>query len=355
MPAVNTWRPSDRRREPAVLGKPIVDPADWYPQQMQDSAAWAYRMTSKEIDEVLAAVAAVEKRKLELKDVTRDDFPLPTLAAGLRDVRDEIITGRGFALVRGLPVNGRTRFQNALAFWGIGLHVGRPVSQNGKGHLLGHVKDMGHDIADDSSRVYHVGGPIDFHCDRCDILSLLCLHPAKMGGAHRICSSVAVHNEMLRRRPDLVGELTFRFYRSRRGEIPPGETEPWTRQPVFSVKDGYFAARGATGTLMRTQKLPGVPKLTDKQLEAIQLYGKLSEELAIDLDFRQGDISYVFNHVTLHARTDYEDHAEAERKRHLLRLWLDTGAARPLHEDVAREINGVLVPGTVLTTPLEAA
>ena len=351
----NSWAPSDRRRQPAVMLRPLIDPAGWRPEDLKGTDAWVYRMNDREIDEVLAAVARIEARGLALLGVRKDDFVVPTLAAGLAEMRAEVVSGRGFAVVRGLPVAGRTRLQTAIAFWGIGTHIGRAVSQNGKGHMLGHVKDLGGGPMGATDRVYHVGGAIDFHCDRSDILSLCCLHPAKSGGEHRICSSVTLYNEMLKRRPDLVNELTFRFYRSRRGEIPPGETEPWTRQPVFSIQDGYFAARGATGTLMRTQQMPGVPKLTPAQREAIDLYGKLCPDFALDLEFRIGDISYVSNHVTLHARTDYVDWPEPERKRHLLRLWLDTDGARPLHEDVAREIKGVLVPGTVLTAPLDVA
>lgn len=352
--ASNPWSPAPRARAPTELMKPIVDPAGWYPEDLKGTDAWIYRLSAEEIAEVEAAVAGIEARGLELRDVGKDDFPLPTLLLGLAEIRDEIVNGRGFAVIRGLPVDGRSRFQAAAAFWGIAAHVGRAISQNGKGHLLGHVKDMGRRLDDPTTRAYHTDEALAFHCDRCDILSLCCVQPAKAGGEHRICSSVSIYNEMLKRRPDLAETLTFRFYRSRRGEIPPGETEPWVRQPVFSIKDGYFAARGAGGTILRTQKLPGVPRLTETQLEAIRMFEALAQELALDIEFEKGDISFVLNHVTQHARTKVDDWLEPERKRHLLRLWLDTGGARPLEESVAREIKGIVLEGTALQTPLEA-
>ncbi len=351
----NPWKPSARQRAPAKLMEPLCDPAGWHPDDLKGTDAWVYNMSEPEVAEVLDAVSAVEATGTEIKHVTRDNFPLPGLSAALADIREEVMNGRGFAMIRGLPMEGRSRLQTAIAFWGIGSYFARAVSQNGKGHLLGHVKDLGGDMNSTSGRAYHSGGPIGFHADRCDILSLCCLHGAKSGGQHRIVSSVTIYNEMLKTQPDLVKEMTFRFYRSRRGELPPGATNPWVRQPVFSVKDGYFSARGASSTIIRGQKFPGVPKLTPAQWEAFELYDELGTELALDLDFRPGDISFVLNHVTLHCRSDYQDWPEPERKRHLLRLWLNTDGARPLHAEVAREIQGVVVKGTVLETPLEAA
>ncbi len=347
----NPWKPSARIREPAELLKPIRDPAGWYPADFAGTRCWSYELSGREIGQVMDAVVRVERRGLRLMDITREEFPLPTLGAALLDIRGELLDGRGFALIRGLPVEGRTREQTAVAFWGIGAYMGRAISQNRQGHLLGHVTDLGGDYA--KVRGYMTRAHMKFHCDRADFLSLCCLHPARSGGAHRICSSVTLYNEMLRRRPDLVKELTFRFYRARKGELPPGVTEPWVRQPIFSVKDGYFAARGASAAIAKGQKLPGVPPLTAAQQEAIEMYRALADEIAIDIDFQPGDISYVNNHVTLHSRTEFEDWPEPERKRHLLRLWLSTDGARPVHEDIEREIRGVVLPDTELKASLE--
>lgn len=346
----NQWKPSDRYREPATLMEPIVDPAGWYPSELK-TEEWIYRLSDDEIGEILAAVDSVEKAGLALKDITADDFPLPTLGPRLTELRNDVMEGRGFALVRGLPVAGRTRFQNAAAFWGIGAHVGKARSQNKHGHLLGHVKNLGGDYA--KVRGYMTKAAMDFHCDSADILSLCCLSPAKSGGEHRICSSVTLYNEMLKTRPDLVEELTARFYLARKGDIPPGETEPWERLPIFSVTDGYFAGRGISAHMAKAQKIPGVPKYTARQEEAIRMYKETAPKIAIDIDFEQGDISYVCNHSMLHSRTDFEDYEEPERKRHLLRLWLSTGM-RPIHPDIARMLRGVPIEGEEDPTPLDA-
>ncbi len=352
--AENPWTPSEREREPACLMEPVVDSGCWYPADMAGSEDWLYRLSEAEIAEVMDAVTAVEGRGMDIKDITREDFPLPSLSVALADMREELMDGRGFALIRGLPVEGRSAYQNAAAFWGMSTHVGRAFSQNGDGHLLGHVRDSGSSANTPTGRGYRSNEELGFHADGCDITSLFVVQLAKSGGQHRICSSVALYNEMLRRRPELAEALAFRFYRTRRGEIPKGVTGQWFRQPVFSVADGYFAARGASTTIMRAQHVDGVPKLTDVQREAVTFYQALAAELAIDIDFEPGDIEYAQSHVTLHMRTGYEDWPEPERKRHLLRLWMSTDGARPLVPEVAAEIDrGILMEGVVPSAPIE--
>lgn len=347
----NRWTRSTNRREPAELGRKLVDPADWYPDDVAGSETWMYRLSAAEIADIDAAVAGVEARGQDIKDITQEGFPLPTLAHALAEIRAELLDGRGFAMIRGLPVRRMTRPQVAAAFWGIGTYLGTAISQNGKGHLLGHVKDLDADYA--KVRGYMTRAHMAFHCDQCDFLALACLHPAKSGGEHMICSSVALYNEMLRRRPDLAVLLGQQFYRSRSGEIPPGETEPWIRQPVFAFHEGYFAARGVSAAIEKAQALPGVPPLSDAEREALQMFRDLAIELAVEIPFEQGDIFYLFNHVTLHSRTAFEDWPEPERKRHLLRLWLTTHGARPLPPEIATRSQGIYVKGTELSAPLD--
>ncbi|MBT5050426.1 MAG: TauD/TfdA family dioxygenase [Rhodospirillaceae bacterium] len=354
--SANPWQPTSRAHKPAILGQPIEDPSAWVREDLEASQAHIYHLSEGEVSDILDAVVRVESQRLELKDITREAFTLPAFGPVLADLRREIIEGRGFVFLRGLPVDARSLYQTAAAFWGIGAHIGRAVSQNGKGHLLGHVKNMGEVITSATGRGYNSASELGFHADSCDIFGLCCLRTSKSGGQHRMVSSMTVYNEMLKRCPELVEELAFRFYRSRRGELPPGETDPWTRQPVFSITDGFFATRGASSTIKRAQGMPGVPDLTIAQNEAIRAYNTLSGELAMDVDFEPGDISLVQNYVALHARTHYEDWPEPERKRHLLRLWMSFDGARPLHADIIRDHEqGILEAGTVLHAPLEAA
>ena len=347
------WVKGSRHRAPATFMQPLVDPAAWYADDVTGSEQWIYRLGAAEIAEVLAAVKGIVARGLDIAHVRAADFPLPTLGPVLRDIRDELMMGRGMAKISGLPISDLGRAEIATAFWGIGCHIGRQISQNGQGHLLGHVKDLGGDYGHATTRGYLTNAQMAFHNDQCDIIALCCLHPAKSGGDHAIVSSVTLYNEMLKRRPDLMQEFEFPFYRSRSGELPPGETEPWQRQLIFNFVDGYFAARGVGAAIVKAQSIPGVPPLTAAQKEALEMFRTLALELSVQIPFRQGDIFCLNNHVTLHSRGAFEDWPEPERRRHLLRLWLDTDGARPLPPEIARQSAGVIVEGTELTVPLD--
>ncbi len=346
----NTWSRSNRERQPAEMLKPLVDPAEWYPNDFDGSDAWIYRLSQAEIAEIEAAVAGVEQRGLDIKDIRREDFPLPEFSAALAEIRAELLDGRGFAVIRGLPVERMSRAQAAAAFWSVGAYFGEAVSQNAAGHVLGHVKDLGTDYA--KVRGYQTRARMAFHSDQVDILGLCCLHPAKSGGAHRICSSVALHNEMLKRSPELVNELYWKFYRSRSDDVSPGEV-PYMRQGIFNFHDGYFAARGVSANIAKAQKLPGVPRFTAAQIEAMDMFKALAPELSMDIHLQQGDMSFVLNHVILHSRSEFEDWPEPERKRHALRLWLTTHGERPLPPDFAYQRTGIRVEGATLTAPLD--
>lgn len=41
---------------------------------------------------------------------------------------------------RGVPVNRYSRTETIIAYWILGLYWGKAVSQNKKGHLIGHIK-----------------------------------------------------------------------------------------------------------------------------------------------------------------------------------------------------------------------
>jgi hypothetical protein len=183
---------------------------------------------------------------------------------------------------------------------------------------------------------------------------LLCLQTARSGGASRIASSVTVYNRMLERRPDLAKALTQDFYRSRSGETDAGDA-PFFKQPIFSFTDGYFSATGAGAVIDKAQDLPGVPKLTAAQSEAIALYRATVEECALDIDFQPGDIQFLNNFVMLHTRREYADWPDVTRKRHLLRLWLSDPVGRPIPnaQRHGRSGRGVRLAGVPLVAPLD--
>ena len=48
-----------------------------------------------------------------------------------------------------------------------------------------------------------------------------------------------------------------------------------------------------------------------------------------------GDMQFCFNHTILHSRTEFEEWDEPDRRRHLLRLWLNIPNGRKLAPEFA--------------------
>ena len=346
------------------LLSPIHGPSAWYgPEVRKQQHEWLYELTPTDIAEVDAAVQSLITDGTSILDIERENFPLPTLGRRLALIQDSVVNGLGFTLIRGIPVDRYTTEESAIAYFGIGSYFGWAIPQNAKGHVLGHVRDIGLDPNNPEHRLYGTTARHLYHTDSCDIVGLLCLQTAKAGGQSKIASSVTVHNEMLKRAPELVEILAQPFYIDRKGEIPDGKG-PYYQMPIFNPYGGYLTTTYGRDFITAAQRFDDVPRLTDQQIEAMDLADEIadSEEVRLEMDFRPGDIQFIHNHQVLHARTPYEDYPEPERKRHLLRLWLAPPNGRPLapviserfgNIDVGTARGGIRVPGQVLTAPLE--
>ncbi len=355
--------PDGPMTETMALRPPIEGPAAWTGADLaQRPHEWTYVLSAAEVREIEAATAAVAGR--EIADLRRTDFPLPSLGPVLDRLRDEVLNGRGFVLIRGLPVDGRPIAESAAAYWGIGSYFGSARSQNAKGHVLGHVRDLGLRSDDPRVRIYQTTERQNFHTDSCDIVALLCLKAAKAGGLSSLTSSMSVYNAMLARRPDLLRRLFIPFATDRRGEVPEGK-DPWFDIPLFNDYQGHLSAIYAPHYVRSSQRFPEARRLTPADQEALALFDSLAEDttLRLDMELRPGDMQFVHNHTTLHDRTAFEDWPEPERKRHLLRLWLAAPGARPLPPAYAERYGsveigdrgGIICPGTRLHAPLEAS
>jgi hypothetical protein len=299
----------------------VGGPAAWRGPEMARRTDWIVELSSTDVDEIEEASKRCANRSLET--IGRDDFRLPDLGPRIREWARELGEGRGVVLVRGLPVERWGEALSSVAFWGIGHHLGAPGGQNPDEELLGHVRDYGEDSANPFVRKYRTAANIAYHCDLADVVGLLCLRPAKSGGASRIVSSVAVYDELLRRRPDLVHRLYEPFLLDTRDEAREG------RMPYVPVQPCCFA-EGRLRTFYHSDYFRSVerhasaPRFTDAERGLMDLYEQIasSSEFFLDMNFEAGDMQLISNHTVLHARTAYEDWPEPEKRRHLLRLWL---------------------------------
>jgi len=338
----------------------VRDASAWYGVELKERTDWVKRLAEEEVEELERAVRLLESA--ELTGMTAEDVPLPTLGPRLRRLMDEVLNGRGFVVVKALPLERWTRRQAALAFLAIGVHLGNLRMQNAQGHLLGHVRDLGRSSDDPNTRIYQTKERQTHHTDSCDVVALLCLRPAKEGGWSSLVSSTTVFNEMRRRRPDLLKVLMEPIETDRRGEVPEG-SKPYFRIPVFNYHNGVVSAIYQRQYIESARRFPGVPPLTPIQIEALDLLDQLANDPKLNLmmEFQPGDIQLVHNHTILHDRTAFEDFPEPERKRHLLRLWLAPPGARALPEVFAERFGsitpgdrgGVNVPGAKPTIPFD--
>jgi hypothetical protein len=346
------------------LPPPVEGPTVWYGPDMMKRSDWIHALSVADIEQIERAVRPLAQRQADIARITKADFPLPTLAPKLAQICDELLQGRGFTLLRGLPVERWSIREAATAYFGIGSHLGSARSQNAKGHVLGHVRDLGLNAEKDpTARVYQTRERQTYHTDSCDVVGLLCLKTAKSGGASALVSSMTIYNEMRKRRPDLLVELFAPLHTDRRGEVPAGQ-KAWHDIPVYNWHEGRLSALYSRRYIESARRFPEVPALTTRQVEALDLFDALAEEPAITMQmaFRPGDMQWVHNHTMLHDRTAFEDWPEPERKRHLLRLWLAVPGARPLPPVYAERFGkvdigdrgGILVPGATLNAPLEA-
>lgn len=306
-----------------ILREPFVSPAAWLGSEMRHTEEWLHRLTPEEIADLDAAVAHAKATGKALADLTPEDFPISTLGHAIREWNEVLENGRGFLLVRGVPVAGYTEEEASLAYWGIGMYMGTPTPQNSAGDLLGHVRDTGADPDDPTVRLYKTRVNLGFHTDGADLIGLLCLQQGKSGGRSRIVSSVSVYNEILRRRPDLIDLLYDTWHFDGHGQEVEG-MPPYFSLPICYHEGERLRTFYVDWYIRQAQRHTDVPRLTPEQNELLDLITEIAEDPAfnLEMDFEPGDIQLLKNGVTLHARTDYEDWPEPERKRHLLRLWL---------------------------------
>jgi len=336
-------RPQER-----VLREQLDVPAAWKGSELRQRDDWRETLTDADISEIERAMDVAHRTGKPMGELTRADFPLPTLSKKIARWRNEVGFGRGVQVLRGIPVERWPQSDSELFFWCFGQHFGVPGAQNPQADLLGHVRDTGE--SPDEVRHYRTRVNINFHCDAADVVGLLCLRQAKRGGQSRIASSVSVYNELLRRRPDSVDRLYEPFMMDTKGEggvryipVRPCRFDEG-RLRTFYHTDYFRSAVGFDGKLI----------LSSEDRAVLDLYNEIAEspDFYLDMDFEPGDVQLLSNHTVLHARTDYEDYPEPELRRHLLRLWISLPGGASLASQLRRQRSRASMVATLLGTKL---
>ncbi|MGI9368553.1 MAG: TauD/TfdA family dioxygenase, partial [Ruegeria sp.] len=150
---------------PPVLTSPSV----WVGREMaarQDE--WIVELSSDDISDLEGAAHHYLNLGRDIGEITKVDFPLEHFGRHLSALRDKLINGIGFEVMRGLPTRNYSQEMAATIFCGVGAHLGSARSQNAKGHILGHACDVGADADDPNTRIYQTHERQTFHTDSAD-------------------------------------------------------------------------------------------------------------------------------------------------------------------------------------------
>ncbi|MBI3679141.1 MAG: TauD/TfdA family dioxygenase [Acidobacteria bacterium] len=316
-----------------VHDAPFTGSGAWRGSDFRSAADWTSELSPAMLAELDRSMRRIQKEGKRLAELSAADYDVPSFARDGEALRLDLESGRGFAVLRGLPVDEYTEEQAAILYYGIATLLGQPIVQNRNGDLLFSVRDEGYDFVKQYGtlgvRISRTASAIDFHTDSSaayagntpDIVGLLALRMARSGGVTAIASAQTLHNTLLEERPEYLERLYLPYLFDRQAELRPGE--PVTlNAPVFMFRDN-LTIRYFRFNLMKGHETAGVP-LSPADTDPIDYLESICRRqgIAVEFEMRRGDIQFVNNRFILHSRTAFEDYPEPERRRHLLRLWL---------------------------------
>ncbi len=323
-----------------ILTTPITSPAAWTRADFDHDERWLLHLTDAHIAELDAALALLKAKGLAFPRFGAGDFPIPQLARLLQSQCDALENGRGFFVLRGLPVERYSPEEIQTLYYGMGLHMGVPVGQNPRGDLLGRVEAVG-DIHNKNTRVYETNLYLPYHSDPSDVVGLLCVRKAPVGGLSSLVSVAAIYNEILANHREILGLFYRPMYFAHLCEPTP------SLSPIFSFHEGKLSCRYLRQYLELGHEIMGQP-LSRVELEALDLFDHLIhlDRLKLDMMLEPGDLQFANNYAVLHSRTEFIDHEEVAQRRLLLRLWLKMPNARRLAPEFPGR-NGFPLPAEV--------
>ncbi len=334
---------------------PVEGLCAWRPAELVDETRYSTVLAPADVEEIDQAVRAASAAGMRAEDLeSEQDFLLPRFGRLLRRLRSDLEDGLGFCVLRGLPVDRYDVEELRLLIMGLLRHVGTPMRQDTKGTLIEAVTDRGLSYDDHRVRGYMTRAELTPHCDSGDVVGLLCVRQARMGGASRIASGASIYNALAAKTPEIL-EILFRGFRHNiRGNGPPGDDDVTRhRVPVFCSRDGRISIRYNFRAMMTAEQLPGVEPLSEPERRAIARVAELAldPDLCLEIMLRPGDLQLLDNHAVLHTRTAFEDHPDPRARRLMLRIWVNLPDGRALDDDFADHFN----TGPRQPPPLEVA
>ncbi|MEI9965597.1 MAG: TauD/TfdA family dioxygenase [Caulobacteraceae bacterium] len=259
-----------------------------------------------------------------MQEIGRADFDHPAVNALMARVRADVMDGRGLSVIAGLDPARYAPADYERLYWGMGTHLGRGVVQSFFGDWVARVEKNPNLPFRGTTTDIELRAHTDFH----EVMSLASISLPEHGGVSGFVSSLAVHNEVWKARPDLLRPLYEGWYNVSVGQ----KTADPYKTPIYSLVDGKVSCFYNRVFFQRPED-GGAPLPADL-LEAMALMDSIAARPDIRADFtlEPGEVAFWHNFTIMHSRTAFED--SPARHRLLLRLWLNVPDGRPMAEAI---------------------
>lgn len=308
-----------------VRRRRIEGPSVWTPRTIQGKAGFHYPLTD---DHLRAIDTLLERtRSMPAQAVTREQFSHPDLDPMLAEVFQIIQTGRGAVIITGVTPSRYSEEDFERIYWGFGLHWGEAIIQSAKGDRIGRVRFVPVGPDNPTNRAYRGNDELTLHSDSNEIVGLMCVRKAAAGGFSRLVNVLAIHNDILEMRPELLEPL-YRGYAYSTREMGKTAT-PVTAHaiPIYGCVDGQVSCHYIREFMTRAATMLGEDLPADL-VEALNFFDERAKANVIEFMLEPGEIMMFNNFTTLHARTSFED--SPEQTRELLRHWLNVPNGRKI-------------------------
>ena len=259
-----------------------------------------------------------------LPSITRADFDHPEVNALMAVVREDVMDGRGVSIVSGLDPARYDPEDYRRLYWGMGTHLGRGVVQSFFGDHVARVeRNPGLPVRGTTTDM-ELRAHTDFH----ELMSLASISLPVSGGVSGFVSSLAVHNEILRARPELLAPLYEGWFNvSVRDRIPsPHKT------PIYCNVGGRVSCFYNRVFFQGPEE--DAPPMPAALIEAMALMDDIAARPDIRADFtlEPGESVFWHNFLVMHSRSAFVD--SGDHRRLLLRLWLHAPDGRPMADEI---------------------
>jgi hypothetical protein len=311
--------------------EPITDASAWTAEDLERDSSWRFSLTHQQQDDMGKALHLVKERGLQFPEITKDDFPLPSLTETLQSFLHELRDGRGLTVLSGFPIDGYDLQDLEILYWGLCTHLGTGVTQNKEAGLIHYITD-GALAPQNGARILGKPTPSALHVDLSDCAGLLCVRQAPDDPRSLAASSMTVYNEILRQHPEYLSRLYEGFIWNR-VDTYPNET-PFSnfKIPAFSAVDGVVTCRFHPGWIKGGMK-KAEQVLTDSETEIFDFIAETAQKNSFAFPLHKGDLVFFNNYTVFHGKEGYEPIEDEDQKRVLLRIWLDLPNVRPFADE----------------------